>query len=188
VLAEVDWPDALTTLDAIQQALGQLVEWGAENRLGLSAVLVRPDGYVAWPSDTTASLADAARAAARWFGEPSHKKRVYRWYRMEGPQICMRIRRRKHMCVHRGIVPQARRTHERWSMDFVHDQLFDGRAFRMLTLIDQFSRQTPLLEPRFSFCGRDVVAALDRAVEQAGTPVSITVDHGTQFTSKALED
>ena len=73
-------------------------------------------------------------------------------------------------------------------MDFVHDQLFDGRAFRVLTLVDQFSRQTPLLEPRFSFSGRDVVAALDRTIERVGTPTSITVDHGTEFTSKALED
>jgi len=37
----------------------------------------------------------------------------------------MRVRRRKHMCLHRGPVPQARRTHERWSMDFIHDQLFE---------------------------------------------------------------
>jgi putative transposase len=121
-------------------------------------------------------------------GWPVNKKRIYRWCRHEGLQIRMRLRRRKHMCLHRGPVPQAQRTHERWSMDFVHDQLFGGRAFRVLTLVDQFSRQTPLLEPRFSFCGRDVVAALDRAIERAGTPISITVDHGTEFTSKALEE
>src|SRR5262252_7509445 len=87
----------------------------------------------------------------------------------------MRVRRRKHMCLHRGPVPQAQRTHERWSMDFVHDQLFDGRPFRVLTVIDQFSRQTPLLKPRFPF-------------KRAGTPISITIDHGTEFTSKALEE
>ena len=121
-------------------------------------------------------------------GWPVNRKRVYRWYRLEGLQIRMRVRRRKHMCLHRGPVPQAQRTHERWSMDFVHDQLFGGRPFRVLTLVDQFSRQTPLLEPGFSFCGRDVVAALDRAIERTGTPVSITVDHGTEFTSKALEE
>jgi putative transposase len=117
-----------------------------------------------------------------------NKKRVYRWYRLEGLQLRMRVRRRKHMCLHRGPVPQAQRTRERWSMDFVHDQLFDGRPFRVLTVVDQFSRQTPLLEPRGSFCGRDVVAALDRAIERSGTPLSITVDHGTEFTSKALEE
>jgi putative transposase len=76
-----------------------------------------------------------------------NRKRVYRWYRHEGLQIRMRVRRRKHMCLHRGPVPQAKRTHERWSMDFVHDQLFEGRAFRVLTIVDQFSRQSPLLGP-----------------------------------------
>jgi putative transposase len=117
-----------------------------------------------------------------------NKKRVRRLYRLEGLQLRMRIRRRKHMCLHRGVVPQAQRTHERWSMDFVHDQLFDGRPFRILTVIDQFSRQSPLIEPRSGFGGRDVVAALDRIIGQTGTPLSITVDHGTEFTSKALED
>jgi len=57
----------------------------------------------------------------------------------------------------------------------------------VLTIVDQFSRQTPLLEPRFSFGGRDVVAVPDRAIERTGTPASITIDHGTEFTSKVLE-
>jgi putative transposase len=117
-----------------------------------------------------------------------NKKRVRRLYRLEGLQLRTRIRRRKHMCLHRGVVPQAQRTHERWSMDFVHDQLFDGRPFRMLTVVDQFSRLSPLIEPRFGFGGRDVVAALERVIARTGTPVSITVDHGTEFTSKALEE
>lgn len=73
-------------------------------------------------------------------------------------------------------------------MDFVHDQLVGGRAFRVLTIVDQFNRQTPLLESRFPFGGRDVVAALERAIERAGTPASITIDHGTEFTSRALEE
>jgi putative transposase len=117
-----------------------------------------------------------------------NKKRVHRWYRLEGLQLRMRVRRRKHMCLHRGPVPQAQRTHERWSMDFVHDQLSNGRSFRTLTVVDQFSRQSPLLESRYRFGGQDVADALDRAIARAGTPVSITVDHGTEFTSRALED
>jgi transposase InsO family protein len=59
-----------------------------------------------------------------------NKKRVHRWYRLEGLQLRMRVRRRKHMCLHRGPVPQAQRTHERWSMDFVHDQLANERPFK----------------------------------------------------------
>lgn len=117
-----------------------------------------------------------------------NKKRMHRWYRLECLQLRMRMRRRKHMCLHRGPVPQAQRTHERWSMDFVHDQLANGRPFRTLTVVDQFSRQSPLLESRYRFGGQDVADALDRAIARAGTPVSITVDHGTEFTSRALED
>ena len=98
------------------------------------------------------------------------------------------MRRRKHMCLHRGPVPEALRTHERWSMDFVHDQLFDGRAFRMLTAVDQFSRHSALVEPRKTFRGHDVVAALEQVVARCDTPVSITVDHETEYTSRALED
>ncbi len=100
----------------------------------------------------------------------------------------MRVRRRKHMSPHRDPGPQARPTHERWSMDFFHDQLFGGRAFRVLTIVDQFSHQTPLLESRLSFGGRDVVAALDAAIERAGTPASNTIDHGKEFTSNVLEE
>jgi putative transposase len=72
-------------------------------------------------------------------------------------------------------------------MDFVHDQLFDGRPFRVLTIVDQWSRQSPILEAGFSLTGRDVVAALERTTAVTGLPVSITVDHGTEFMSKALE-
>jgi len=61
-------------------------------------------------------------------------------YRLQGLQVRMRVRRRKHMCLHRGPVPLAMRAHERWSMDFVHDALFGGQAFRMLTVVDQYSR------------------------------------------------
>lgn len=117
-----------------------------------------------------------------------NRKRVRRLYRLQGLQLRMRVRRRKHMCLHRGPVPTASRTHERWSMDFVHDALFDGRAFRVLTIVDQYSRQSPVLEPAFAHSGRSVADALDRVVNKLGTPVSITVDHGTEFMSKALEE
>jgi putative transposase len=77
---------------------------------------------------------------------------------------------------------------ERWSMDFVHDQLADGRLFRVLTVVDQWSRQSPILEPGLSLTGRNVAAALDRAIGAGAPPRSVTVDHGTEFQSRALED
>jgi transposase-like protein len=53
-------------------------------------------------------------------GWPVNKKRLRRLYRLEGLQLRMRIRRRKHMCLHRGPMPVPDAPHERWSMDFVH--------------------------------------------------------------------
>ena len=73
-------------------------------------------------------------------------------------------------------------------MDFVHDQLINGRPFRMLTVVDQWSRQSPLVEVGFAMSGQVVAEALERHVAEHGVPVSITVDHGTEFTSKALEE
>lgn len=51
-------------------------------------------------------------------GWPVNRKRVRRLYRLQGLQVRMRVRRRKHMCLQRGPVPLATRTHERWSMEF----------------------------------------------------------------------
>lgn len=82
----------------------------------------------------------------RWEGWRVNRKRVYRWYRLEG-LLRMRVRRRKHMCLHRGSVSVATGRRECWSMNFVHDQLIDGRPIRMLTVVDQWSRESALIEP-----------------------------------------
>jgi hypothetical protein len=73
-------------------------------------------------------------------------------------------------------------------MDFVHDALADGRPFRVLTVVDQWSHESPLLEVATAMSGRAVADALDRVLVEAAIPRSITVDHGTEFTSRALED
>lgn len=73
-------------------------------------------------------------------------------------------------------------------MDFVHDALADGRQVRVLTVVDQWSRQSPLLEVAASMSGMTVGQALDRVLAGPRSPRSITVDHGTEFMSRALED
>ena len=117
-----------------------------------------------------------------------NKKRVRRLYRLEGLQVRMRARRRKHMALHRGPAPTPAGPTERWSMDFVHDAMADGRPFRVLTVVDQWSRQSPILETATAISGQAVGEALDRALVYGSAPRSITVDHGTEFTSRALED
>ena len=73
-------------------------------------------------------------------------------------------------------------------MDFVHDTLADGRPFRVLTVVDHWSRQSPMLEVGLRMSGETVGQALDRVLTGVSGPQSITVDHGTEFQSRALED
>jgi len=121
-------------------------------------------------------------------GWRDNKKRVHRLYRLEGLQVRMRIRRKKRLELHRGAVPPANGRNEYWSMDFVHDQLVTGRAFRVLTVIDQWSRESVLLEANVALTGQSVVEALDAVSAHRPLPKAITVDHGTEFTSKALDE
>jgi putative transposase len=73
-------------------------------------------------------------------------------------------------------------------MDFVHDQLVTGRAFPVLTVIDQWSRESVLMEANAALTGRSVVEALEALSAHRSLPKAITVDHGTEFTSKALDE
>ena len=118
-----------------------------------------------------------------------NRKRVRRLYRLEGLQLRMRVRRRKHCALHRGPAPIARGPVERWSMDFVHDALADGRPFRVLTVVDQWSRQSPVLEVGVSLTGQAVADALDRVLATTNAvPRSISFDRANPWrtrTSKA---
>ena len=69
-----------------------------------------------------------------------------------------------------------------------HDTLADGHMFRVLTVVDHWSRQSPVLEAGFRMSGEMVGQVLDRALNGTQGPRSITVDHGTEFQSRAFED
>lgn len=66
-------------------------------------------------------------------------------------------------------------------MDFVHDTLADGRPFRILTVVDHWSRSSPVLEAGFRMSGEPIWQVLDRALDTPAVPRSIMVDHGTEF-------
>jgi len=74
-----------------------------------------------------------------------------------------------------------------WALDFVHDQFFDGRTNRVLTMIDTFTRYVPATEARFGFRGGDVVAALERVAAEVGYPACTYLDSVPEFVSKELE-
>jgi len=78
-----------------------------------------------------------------------NRKRVHRIYREEGLSVRL-TRRRKRMSSLRVVPPSPSQVNERWSMDFVADTLLDGRRFRALTVVDNWSRQSPLIEPDYA--------------------------------------
>jgi putative transposase len=116
------------------------------------------------------------------------RKRVHRLYKLEGLQVRMRVRRRKRISLHRGPAPTATSGGQYWAMDFVHDQLSSGRKFRVLTVIDKWHRQCVALEADFALSGQSVVDAMIEIAQSRQLPYAITVDHGTEFTSKVLDE
>ena len=113
-----------------------------------------------------------------------NKKRTYRLYTQAKLQI--RTKRRKKLYRSRCIMPTPSAVNKRWSMDFVHDQLGDGRRFRVLNIVDDFSRECIAQICDVSISGMRVAQSLSQLIDRRGKPDSIVCDNGTEFTSKAL--
>ncbi len=114
-------------------------------------------------------------------------KRVYRLYDEENLKV-RSVERKK--IARRQRIPQAQATgpNHCWSADFVSDKLSDGRSIRILTVIDQFTRECVWLEADRSMNGLKVVAGLTRAIaERRAAPRSITLDNGSEFAGRAME-
>ena len=114
-------------------------------------------------------------------------KLVYRLYCEEGLTMRSKRPRRHRSGQVRKERPPARRPNDRWSMDFMAEQLFDGRRLRILTLVDNFSRESLAIQVGRRFTGDHVVAVLEEVVRDRGTPEAIQVDNGPEFISKSLD-
>jgi len=114
-------------------------------------------------------------------------KRVYRLYRLEG--LMMRPKRpRRHVSACRRMIrATAIHPNESWSMDFMSDALYDGQKIKLLTLVDNFTRESLAIEVAWRLGGHGVVATLMQVVEEKGLPKSIRIDNGPEFTSKVLD-
>lgn len=113
-------------------------------------------------------------------------KRVYRLYRLEGLGLRLKLRRKRVSSV-RVVPPPATQPNERWAMDFMTDSLYDGRHFRLLTLVDTVTRECPAIEVGQSLTGQRVVTVLNRLKLARRLPKVIAVDNGPEFISKALD-
>src|SRR4051794_3440061 len=119
-------------------------------------------------------------------GRGVNAKRVYRLYREEGLQVQTKKRAKQASHV-RVALPSASRANQRWSMDFVSDRFADGRWFRILTVVDQFTKEGLCTQTDRSQTGKKVVEQLDRLVALRGAPESITVDNGSEFAGREME-
>ncbi|QHO77694.1 IS3 family transposase [Bradyrhizobium sp. CCBAU 051011] len=114
----------------------------------------------------------------------NHKK-LFRLYREE--RLAVRRRGgRKRAIGTRAPMTVAMAPNDRWSLDFVSDQLTDGRRFRILTVVDDCTRECLALVADTSLSGARVARELDRLVIERGKPKMVVSDNGSELTSNAI--
>ena len=113
-----------------------------------------------------------------------NKKQTYRLYRQENLQV--RIKKRNKIQRDREPMEIPKQVNERWSMDFVSDQLSYGRRFRILNIVDDCTRELVGQFVSTSITGNQVASFLNQISEQRPLPKKIICDNGPEFTSKAL--
>jgi len=118
-------------------------------------------------------------------GMALNRKKLYRLYREERLMVRKRGGRKRALGTRAPMaIPQG--TNQRWSLDFVSDALASSRRFRILTVVDDFSRECLALVVDNSLSGVRVARELDLIVEIRGRPCMIVSDNGTELTSRAM--
>ena len=118
-------------------------------------------------------------------GHLVNKKKVFRLYRAAG----LSVRRRKGRKKARGSRFErlaVTRPNQRWSLDFVFDQLADGRKLKLMTVVDEFTRESLAIEVARSIKGNDVVRILTQIIAKRGKSEQIQSDNGSEYTSNAI--
>jgi len=109
-------------------------------------------------------------------------KRVYRIYREL--ELNLRIKPRQRLVREKPLaLAVPAQINEVWSMDFMHDQLADGRSIRLFNVIDDFNREGLCIDVDFSLPSERVVRSLDQVIEWRGAPKAIRCDNGPEYIS-----
>lgn len=119
----------------------------------------------------------------------NHKK-VARLWREEGLQLPARHKKRKRLYHKDTSIIRLRPKHPNhiWSVDFVHDRLSSGRGYKMLTVIDEYTRQALCVEARSTMGAEEVLEALYLLLLQHGKPAFIRSDNGPEFVSERFQE
>lgn len=119
-------------------------------------------------------------------GQLVNRKRVQRLYREEGLAVRSKGKKRRSQAP-RSIREALSGPNERWSMDFVSDTLSNGRRFRCLTIMDEFSRECLAIHVAHSIPAAGVIEVMERLKESRGLPEVIITDNGSEFRSRAFD-
>ncbi len=115
------------------------------------------------------------------------KSLMQRLYREEGLGLKQRPKRRRRAAEHPRERVRATEANQAWSLDFVADQLTDGRRFRALTIVDVFTRESLAIEVGQALKGTDVVEVLNQIRLERGAPKMLFCDNGSEFTSQIMD-
>ncbi len=114
-------------------------------------------------------------------------KRTYRLYREEGLSIRAKTPKRKRAWRYRSGRAEIGGANQCWAMDFMSDALFDGRPFRILTVVDCHTRESLAIVPRVNFRAFQVVEVLDRLTKERGKPKTVRCDNGPEFAGRMFD-
>src|SRR5438477_2317710 len=185
-------------LVALKAAVGQVQEeyaFSQRRACGVMTMAVSSYRYQTrrWDEPLRTRLVELAREKPRFGyrrlqvllrrnGERVNHKRVHRVYREAG--LSLRRKKRKH-CVRVGQPLRAwTAANQEWALDFVHDAVDCGRAIRVLSVVDAYTRECLALEVDTSFASRRVTRVLDAIVAERGQPLAIRCDNGPELTSR----
>jgi putative transposase len=127
-------------------------------------------------------------AMLRQEGWQVNHKRVERIWRSEGMKVPKKQPKRRRLWLNDGSCIRLRPEHKDhvWSYDFVTDRTADGRAFRILTIIDEYTRECPAILVKRRITSQDVIDQLFQLIIFRGIPEHIRSDNGPEFTAKAV--
>jgi putative transposase len=115
-------------------------------------------------------------------GQAVNHKRCYRIYREAG--LCLRRKKRKHCIRMRAPLRLYTAANQEWAIDFVHDVIAAGRAIRVLSVVDAYTRECLALEVDTSFASQRVTRVLEEIIRHRVQPLSIRCDNGPELTSR----
>ena len=108
--------------------------------------------------------------------------------RREGLQAVKKHRQRQDLGQSTRWAYRAFRPDHDWSYDFVHNQTIDGRRFRRLSMVDEFTRENPAIVFSRNMASDDVIRALDALIDKRGRPDCLRSDQGPQFMARVIRD